>query len=529
MNTKKLSIYALLPWNIRTVFYLFSFSALVFNKSLCISVCPFIDKLESQEFLFNLVILSILHIFIREMLYYIFPKPFFKDSTLPRHAYYLSLVSWTSIGLIAFLFHYFTYPSFPIASHLKLLSSYWLIGAGLIAQLEYTIYEIQYKRVLKRVDYTVFNEKISKRLIESFAILTIVPAIMYLLILTRYQYDTGGHENMIDELTSIIALSVAVALVSAYSFGQALKEDTQEILNSISSIRKGQYDINPSINRADELGEISSAIQTMSNKIQESIQEIQTKDKEILKQQEEKNKITKDLMDSFIQLIASAIDAKSKYTGGHCNRVPELAIMLANEASKCTKGVFKDYNLDTEEKRYELEISSWLHDCGKVTTPEYVVDKATKLETIYNRIHEIRTRCEVIYRDLHIQALERKLDGQEAREVDEWLADEQDSLMKDFEFIAAVNIGSEFTTPEDIERIETIGKRDWTRYFDDGIGLAHEERKRVFSTKTSTPAKETLLDDKLHHIIPREDFDYDEYTKFGFKQEVPEHLYTIPH
>ena len=74
-----------------------------------------------------------------------------------------------------------------------------------------------------------------------------------------------------------------------------------------------------------------------------------------------------------------------------------------------------NYNLKTnfseinkrfnEDEKRELNIAAWLHDCGKVTTPEYVVDKATKLETIYNRIHEIRTRFEVLHRDMTIQTL----------------------------------------------------------------------------------------------------------------------------
>ncbi len=102
----------------------------------------------------------------------------------------------------------------------------------------------------------------------------------------------------------------------------------------------------------------------------------------------------KDLLNAFIELIAGAIDAKSTHTGGHCQRVPELTNMLARAACESQDPSFSKFNL-TNEQWYELHIAGWLHDCGKVTTPEYVVDKATKLETIYNRIHEIRMRFEV--------------------------------------------------------------------------------------------------------------------------------------
>ena len=100
------------------------------------------------------------------------------------------------------------------------------------------------------------------------------------------------------------------------------------------------------------------------------------------------------LMDALIKIIAGSIDAKSAYTGGHCERVPELAIMLAEEACRVDSGPLADFRFTTEDEWREFRIGAWLHDSGKVTTPEYVVNKATKLETIYNRIHEVRTRFE---------------------------------------------------------------------------------------------------------------------------------------
>ena len=116
----------------------------------------------------------------------------------------------------------------------------------------------------------------------------------------------------------------------------------------------------------------------------------------------------RELFESFIQMIAGAIDEKSPYTGGHCKRVPELTMMIAEACHRQTEGPLKAFSM-TEKDRYELEIAGWLHDCGKVTTPEYVVDKATKLETIYDRINTVDTRFEVLKRDAHIDMLEKKL------------------------------------------------------------------------------------------------------------------------
>ncbi len=107
------------------------------------------------------------------------------------------------------------------------------------------------------------------------------------------------------------------------------------------------------------------------------------------------------LFESFVKLINLAIDEKSPYTGGHCQRVPELTMMLAEAADAATEGPLADFKL-TDKDRYELRIAALLHDCGKVTTPVHVVDKATKLQTLFDRIELLDTRCEVVRRDAEI-------------------------------------------------------------------------------------------------------------------------------
>ena len=118
------------------------------------------------------------------------------------------------------------------------------------------------------------------------------------------------------------------------------------------------------------------------------------------------------LLDAFIKLIAGAIDSKSPYTGGHCQRVPALARMLAEAACSSDAPAFRDFRMNDEQWE-ALDIASWLHDCGKVTTPEYVVDKSTKLETLYDRIHEVRMRFEVLKRDAAVRYWEAVAEGGE--------------------------------------------------------------------------------------------------------------------
>ncbi len=237
-------------------------------------------------------------------------------------------------------------------------------------------------------------------------------------------------------------------------------------------------------------------------------------------------KAQKDLLDSFIQLIAGAIDAKSPYTSGHCQRVPELARMLAEVAHYSEAEPFKSFQLSDDEW-YELHIASWLHDCGKVTTPEYVVDKATKLECVYNRLHEIRMRFEVLWRDAQIEHF-KTLAGATANDNNDRLMVELAQLREDFAFVAECNVGGEFMAPERLERLEKIGSRTWMRYFGDRVGLSHDElMRKQRKPANSLPVKEALLADKDEHIVPRDDngrpFGDNPY---GFRMDVPENAYN---
>ena len=237
----------------------------------------------------------------------------------------------------------------------------------------------------------------------------------------------------------------------------------------------------------------------------------------------------KHLLNSFIELIASAIDAKSHYTGGHCQRVPELTKMLVGAACESRDPLYRDFDL-TEEEWYELHIAAWLHDCGKVTTPEYVVDKATKLETIYDRIHEIRTRFEVAKRDAEIDYLKAMLDGKgDAKALKKTRNECLAQLDDDFVFVAECNIGGEFMAPERIERIKKIAEQTWTRTLDDRLGISQAEKKRRGLTpEKPLPVEEGLLVDKEEHIIHREPGDAQtDSNPFSFKLDMPEHTYNL--
>ena len=178
------------------------------------------------------------------------------------------------------------------------------------------------------------------------------------------------------------------------------------------------------------------------------------------------------LFESFIKLIASAIDAKSPYTGGHCARVPEITMLLAKAVQDTIDGPFADISF-TDKEMYELKIAAWLHDCGKVATPEFVVDKSTKLETIYDRVNEVETRFAALKRDEQIKSLKRelKVERDASLSKDEKLnkikilksqySKKIRVLKSDIEFIKESNIGGEFMSGDKKDRVHAISNYRW--------------------------------------------------------------------
>lgn len=234
----------------------------------------------------------------------------------------------------------------------------------------------------------------------------------------------------------------------------------------------------------------------------------------------------KALLDSFIQLVAGAIDAKSPYTGGHCQRVPELARLLAQAACDATEGPYAGFTMSADEWE-ALHIAAWLHDCGKVTTPEYVVDKATKLETLYNRIHEIRTRFEVLKRDVLIERMAQRLGPEASAGARADAADALAALDADFAFVAACNQGGESLGAAQQARLREIGARPWLRTLDDGLGLSVDEARRLPRPRPPLPAPERLLADRPEQVLPRPPAErLAQDNRWGLRMAQPEHLYN---
>jgi HD-GYP domain-containing protein (c-di-GMP phosphodiesterase class II) len=227
------------------------------------------------------------------------------------------------------------------------------------------------------------------------------------------------------------------------------------------------------------------------------------------------------LFESFIRMIASAIDDKSPYTGGHCRRIPVLTMLLAEATHSTEQGPLKHFRI-TDKDRYELETAAWLHDCGKVVTPEYVMDKSTKLETIYDRIHSLKERFEILRRDAEIEYLRERVDNSNGRSDEELTrAYEQkcQGYQQDFEFLCKANVGGEFMRDEDISRVRQLARLEWVDADGQGIPLLNDDEVMNLSIRRGTlnDAEREVIN---NHIVAT--------IKMLESLPFPKHLQKVP-
>lgn len=221
--------------------------------------------------------------------------------------------------------------------------------------------------------------------------------------------------------------------------------------------------------------------------------------------------------EAFIQTIAMAIDEKSAYTAGHVRRVVDIAMAMAEAVHHCDQAPYADVTFSSEEL-HALKIASWMHDVGKIATPEHVVDKPTKLSTIFDRIELLKTRYEVLRRDAQIAYLEAMAQGagpEHARQRDETLAE----LDEELDFLITCNQGSEFMSDDDVARIHAIAAKT---YLQGGQQLPRLTSDEVLNL---TIRRGTLTSDEIEIIRDHAAISYRMLSQLPFERhlsEVPE-------
>ncbi|MGO1298231.1 MAG: HD domain-containing phosphohydrolase, partial [Vibrio sp.] len=208
----------------------------------------------------------------------------------------------------------------------------------------------------------------------------------------------------------------------------------------------------------------------------------------------------KEMLDAVVERLAFAIDAKSPYTHEHTQRVSFLTKALTQLAED--DHTYYPQFIMSKDRWSELKLATWLHDCGKITTPQHVTDKATKLETIYDRIHEIRTRVEVLKSQAETDYWRQLNQGGSKAQLDKQLTQTLNELDEDFTFIAHCNQAKEALSDRAIERLNNIAQRRWKRTIDDRMGVAWSEQQRAGNESQSLPIMEPLLSDKDAHLVP---------------------------
>ncbi len=226
-----------------------------------------------------------------------------------------------------------------------------------------------------------------------------------------------------------------------------------------------------------------------------------------------KNKLIEDfsaLFDSLVELLATVIDKKSPYTGSHCRRVPELTMMLAEAVSGKKEGVFGDFTL-SEEELHELKIAALLHDCGKVSTPVHISDKATRLETIFDRIHLINARFEVVKRDAQIAFLQNRCDASSPGSAKDLVAEQEafektlEQIERDKDFVRTCNSGGTVMDENRKAEMERIARNyRWINADGKEESVLSEADKYMLTSSargTLTPAERAVINQHVETTI----------------------------
>ncbi|MEN6488174.1 MAG: HD domain-containing phosphohydrolase [Smithella sp.] len=272
--------------------------------------------------------------------------------------------------------------------------------------------------------------------------------------------DAGGNANIANVSAYVAISGEPVNIADVYDAGGFNFEGTKEFDHNtgyrsqsmlVVPLRNHENDIIGVLQLLNALDPATGKVISFSPEYQEMVLSLASQAAIALSN----NRLIFDLenlLESFVRTIATAIDEKSPNTGGHVRRVTELTMTMARKINNIKYGKFAGTQLSDDQLR-ELRIAAWLHDVGKITTPEYVIDKATKLEAVHDRIHDVKTRMELIKKDYLSKIIKNAHDAKIAAKIEE--------LDEDYQFLVEANSGSEFLDDDKIVRIKEIAKHKW--------------------------------------------------------------------
>ncbi len=217
----------------------------------------------------------------------------------------------------------------------------------------------------------------------------------------------------------------------------------------------------------------------------------------------------KGLLYSFIKSIASAIDAKSPYTKGHIDRVVKLTMLLAEGINLQMDGPFAD-NLFSEQEWEELKLAAWMHDVGKIAVPEHVVDKQTRLQTVFDRAELVRTRFDLIEQGLYARWLEQRIELLEqgappaaVRAAEQECEARRSELAQERDFVLACNNPSQVMDEGKREQLEAVAAKTFTHRGKELPYLTEDEVLNLcIRAGTLTEAERSVIQN--HAVVTRD-------------------------
>jgi adenylate cyclase len=230
-------------------------------------VCTFICTLPPPVLARSVIVLGLFHIILRELLLRFVPPPG-EGTSSARQAWLLSVTSWLLTGLAAIVMHYLRYPTFPTASHLKFAVGYWLLGGGLVAQVEYLLFERALPPKPTLSPEARLRERLGRRLIEGYVIFTTVPVVVLMLTLQRFIHELQGDKRYLFE-ASVLALGfTSGALAVAMAYGRSLRQDSERLLEAVRRVGEGDFQPQAATSRPDELSLVAAGINQMAGGLQ---------------------------------------------------------------------------------------------------------------------------------------------------------------------------------------------------------------------------------------------------------------------
>lgn len=251
-----------LPTSTRLRLHLASVIVSVFTFIYARLVCSFICRLSAEELLRSVGSLCVLHMMLREVSLHLLKN----DGTgaLARKAYLASVVTWVLTGCAGFALHFALHPTFPIGSHFKFAIGYWILGGGLIGQVEYLLFE----RALPNPGgngAARLHERLGRRLLEGYVIFTTAPAIILLMTLQRMVQELNGERRYVFEAAILGIGFIGAALLAAWAFGRSLRQDSERLLDAVRQVGDGNFNPGVVTSRADELSLVAAGINDMAN------------------------------------------------------------------------------------------------------------------------------------------------------------------------------------------------------------------------------------------------------------------------